>query len=127
MPKSQPITALKLTASLNVLLGVWLFWSPWEFAVASSLSAWNSWIVGAVITAFALIRAIHPAGSRGLSVVNLVLSAWIIASPWIYAYTSETTRVANSVCVGVLVLILAGFGSFDLDGGETRVQPISRR
>ena len=114
-PKLQSLTALKLTTSLNILLGAWLFWSPWEFGVASSLNAWNSWIVGASITALAIIRWIHPLGSRRLSLFNLALAVWIIASPWIYSYTSETSRFVNSVCVGVLILILAGFGSFDPD------------
>jgi len=45
--------------------------------------------------------------------LNLILAAWIIASPWIYSYTSETSRFVNSVCIGVLILILAGFRSFD--------------
>ena len=88
---------------------------PWEFGVASSLSAWNSWIVGATITSLAVIRLMHPLGSRRLSLLNLILAAWIIVSPWIYSYISETSRFVNSVCVGVLILILAGFGSFDPD------------
>ena len=113
--RSQPITALTLTTGLNVLLGVWLFWSPWEFGVASNPTAWNSWIVGAIIATAASIRAIHPKGSRGLSILNLALAAWIIGSPWIYGYVSQTNRFANSICVGVLVLILAGAGSFALD------------
>ena len=117
LPKLQSLTALKLTTSLNILLGAWFFWSPWEFGVASSLSAWNSWIVGGTITGLAVVRLMHPLGSRRLSLLNLLLAVWIIASPWIYSYTSETSRFVNSVCVGVLILILAGFGSFDPDRG----------
>jgi hypothetical protein len=115
LPKLQSVTALKLTTSLNILLGAWLFWSPWEFGVDSSPNAWNSWIVGATIAALAVVRLIHPLGSRYLSLFNLILAVWIIASPWIYSYTSETSRFVNSVCVGMLILILAGFGSFDPD------------
>jgi hypothetical protein len=115
IPKSQPITALTLTTGLNVLLGVWLFWSPWEFGAASTSNAWNSWIVGSIIATAALIRAIHPHGSRVLSVLNLALAVWIIGSPWIFGYVSQTSRFANSICVGVLVLILAGAGSFAFD------------
>ena len=115
IPKFQLVTALKLTTSLNALLGAWFFWSPWEFGVASTFSAWNSWIVGATITALAMIRWTSPQGSRRLSLLNLTLGGWIIASPWVYAYTFETSRFVNSVCVGVLILILAGFGSFGSD------------
>src|SRR5438128_2099478 len=110
--KSQPLAALTLTAGLNVLLGMWLFWSPWEFGAASTPNAWNSWTVGVIIALSALIRVIHPHGSRGLSILNFALAAWIIGSPWIYGYVSQTSRFANSICVGVLVLILAGAGSF---------------
>jgi len=113
LPKLESLTALKLTTSLNIFLGAWFFWSPWEFGVASSLSAWNSWIVGATIASSAIIRLSHPLGSRRLSMLNLILAIWIIASPWIYSYTAESSRLVNSVCVGVLILILAGFGSYD--------------
>ena len=117
--RSQPIGALNLTTGLNMLLGVWMFWSPWEFGAASNSSAWNNWIVGAIVALAALIRVMHPHGSRRLSILNLALAVWIIGSPWIYGYVSQKSRFANSVCVGVLVLILAGAGSSALD--ETRI------
>jgi len=110
--RSQPLAALTLTAGLNVLLGIWLFWSPWEFGAVSTPNAWNSWTVGAIIALAAFVRVIHPQGSRGLSILNLALAVWIIGSPWIYGYASHARRSANSVCVGILVLILAGAGSF---------------
>jgi len=113
VPKLPSLTALKLTTGLNILLGAWFLWSPWEYGAASSLSAWNSWIVGASVTGLAVIRFMNPPGSRYLSLLNLILAAWIIASPWIYSYTSESSRFVNSVCVGVLILLLAGFGCAD--------------
>jgi hypothetical protein len=36
---------------INVLLGIWVFISPWvlRFAVAQSVEAWSAWIIGALV------------------------------------------------------------------------------
>jgi hypothetical protein len=82
--------------------------------------------VGLLIAASALTRDTHPKGSRPLSLLNLMLALWIIASPWIYGYQSEVSRTANSVCVGVPFLLLAGAGSFAFDNGGTGAEQLRR-
>jgi len=37
------------TSGINVLVGIWLFVSPWVYGAARNPSAWNSWIVGVLI------------------------------------------------------------------------------
>jgi len=97
---------------LNLILGVWLFISPWVLLSslspsATALAHWNFWIVGAVI-----------AISSGLALqnlkpweewVNLVLGAWLIISPWVFGYAADVSLFWNSMLVGLAVAVFAVF------------------
>lgn len=74
----------KPTAGTNLLLGIWVFVSPWVYGAAGNPNAWNSWIVGGLIALCALFRLSTPSGARGL--------AWINVVPWVYAYTASSGR-----------------------------------
>lgn len=94
------------TASLFVLLlGIYFFISPWIYG--AGYSAWNSWIVGALVVLFAAIRMSGPVMMTWPSVMNCFLGAWIFCSPWIYGYTGNSARYANSLASGVVVFLLA--------------------
>jgi hypothetical protein len=43
----------------------------------------------------------------GLSWLNALLGIWAFFSPWIYGYTGNAGRFINSLCVGVIVFVLA--------------------
>jgi|SRR5689334_3388074 len=114
-------STVKATATINILAGIWLFLSPWVYqAYSPSPSAWNSWIVGALIVLFGVIRVSNPMSARGASIVNLLLGIWTFASPWIYGYTHTTGEFVNSLCVGVIVFVLATISS---SMGHTMVSP----
>jgi uncharacterized membrane protein len=100
----------RTTAGINLLLGIWVFVSPWIYGAAGRPNAWNSWIVGGFIALFAIIRLGSPTGARGLAWVNMILGAWMFVSPWVYGYTANSARFANSLCVGALIFILAIVG-----------------
>jgi hypothetical protein len=110
MNHEESKTAVKTTASINLLAGLWFFVSPWVYAFYALPTAWNSWIIGAMIVVFAAIRLYSPM-TRGASVVNLLLGGLTFLSPWIYGYTGDTRRFGNSLCVGVVVFVLSIFGS----------------
>jgi hypothetical protein len=98
---------IKVASGINILAGIWLFVSPWVYGAYTKPNAWNSWIVGAIIIILAAIRYSSPAGLAGFSWFNMLLGAYTFASPWIYAYTGNTGRFVNSLCVGVVVFFLA--------------------
>jgi hypothetical protein len=125
MNLEQNTPSIRATAMVNLLVGFWLFISPWVYGFYKAPVAWNSWIVGMLIAGFAAIRLSKPLTMRGLSVFNLFLGAWTFASPWIYGYTGSTNRFLNSLCVGAIVFILAAYGSF-AGMGHTTTPPAVR-
>jgi hypothetical protein len=102
-----PAGPVKIASGLNILVGIWLFVSPWVYGAYTNPNAWNSWIVGAAIVIFAAIRFNNTIGLPVFSWVNVLLGAWTFASPWIYGYTGNTGRFINSLCVGIVVFVLA--------------------
>ncbi|ATQ74261.1 hypothetical protein CR152_06900 [Massilia violaceinigra] len=89
-----------------LLLGLWLFVSPWVLAYpADTPQAMNAWIAGAVIAvlaAFDLYKTYVWA-----VVVNLLAGVWVAVSPWIPVVADRGPMMNNSLIVGIAVIILA--------------------
>ncbi|MDQ1832821.1 SPW repeat protein [Massilia scottii] len=89
-----------------LLLGLWLFVSPWVLAYpADTPQAMNAWIAGAaiaVLAAFDLYKTYVWA-----VVVNLLAGVWVAVSPWIPAVADRGPMMSNSLIVGIAVVILA--------------------
>lgn len=98
---------VKLASGINVIAGLWFFVSPWVYSAWHLRDAWNSWIAGALIAIFALIRIWDPMHTAFLSWLNVLLGIWAFISPWVFMYTANTGRFINSLCVGVVVFVLA--------------------
>lgn len=91
----------------NLLLGAWLFASPWVMNYASELpkAAWNAYLLGAAVALFAAIAVYMPkAWEEG---INIALGAWLVISPWVLGFAASQNIMLNAVIVGVLVLALA--------------------
>ncbi len=98
-------------ASLIALAaGSWFFVSPWIYSAHGDSSAWNSWVVGALIFLCGLIRMNRPAAT-GLSWLNSILGIWVAVSPWVYGYTGDSGRFVNSLIVGFIVFCAALAGA----------------
>lgn len=97
----------KAASTICMLAGIWFFISPWIYGAYQTQSAWNSWIVGAAVFLFGVVRMGRPAYSSLFSWFNMVLGIWAFCSPWIFGYVGNTGRFINSLCVGVIVFAFA--------------------
>ena len=92
---------------INLVLGAWLFASPWLMNYADALpnAAGNAWALGAAIVLLAAVAMHMPkAWEEG---VNILLGAWVAISPWVLGFTSNDEVTTNAVVVGGLVTLLA--------------------
>jgi hypothetical protein len=96
---------------VNLLVGAWVFIIPWS--VNHSLpnsymngAMWNFWIVGAVIVVSAgmALQNIKPWEEW----TNLTAGVWLILSPWMFGYNSQSGLLWNSLIVGFTVSVLSG-------------------
>lgn len=104
----------------NLLLGAWLFISPWalQFAAgtgtdaAITTAAWNAWISGAVIAAIAVAALFQL--QQWEEWTNVVVGLWVAVSPWVLGFTGLTAATSNAVIVGILAVCLAGWDLYDI-------------
>lgn len=90
---------------VNLVVGLWLFISPWLGLGELSSAAWNSWILGAAIAIFAIAALSLP--KKWEEWVNVVLGIWVIIAPFVLGFSTESGAMWNHLIVGVLVLIVA--------------------
>jgi hypothetical protein len=101
------VAQARAATGVNILLGIWLLYSPWIFGYYTWSALGNSVIVGALIAILAAIRLASLRDSTRLSVVNLTLALWTIASPWVYGYAANLDGVRDNVILGVVIAALA--------------------
>jgi hypothetical protein len=89
----------------NLVLGVWLFLTPWMFGFANSAAGWNAWILGIAIAIVAV--AALMAFAEWEEWLNLVLGLWVLVSPWALAFQANATAMYTHVIVGIIVAVLA--------------------
>jgi hypothetical protein len=83
----------------------WFFISPLTFfGVSAQSSAWNAWLVGGAMLVASIVRSIHPEHTTVFSMLNVVLSIWVLISPFVFGYVHDTPRFANTLAVGVVIL-----------------------
>jgi|SRR5579871_3244122 len=94
-------------STIALLAGIWFFVSPWVYGAYTNGNAWNSWTVGAIIAILAIARLSDTYSNVWMSWLNCLLGIWAFFSPWIYSYTGNEGRFINSLCVGVVVFVVA--------------------
>jgi len=119
---------IKTASGLNVLAGIWLFFSPWIFNYAVNYGAlWSSVIVGVIVVALAAMRAFNPENAPAMSWFNFLLGLWVIASPWIFGYALNTSAMWDKVITGAIVSCLAAISASAGTPATPTSHPISAR
>ena len=91
----------------NLLLGAWLFVSPWvmQYPAEMPSAMWNAHVLGAAIVIFAAFAVYMPrVWEEG---INTVLGVLMIISPWVLQFASYRNVTTNAIVVGLLVAAFA--------------------
>jgi hypothetical protein len=93
---------------LNLLIGIWLFISPWVigFVGTDAAASWNAWILGVAIVVFSAIAVSMPQAWE--EVINILLGIWMVISSWVIGVTARPAET-NAVIVGLLVILFAAW------------------
>ena|SRR5436190_12645801 len=94
----------KLCDVANLVLGVFLFFSPWIFAFDSGPQTQNAFVSGVIIAVLSL--AALAAFAVWEEWLNLIVGLWVIISPWVFGFEQSTAMTVN-VVTGILVAALA--------------------
>jgi hypothetical protein len=88
----------------NLVLGLFLFLSPWLFAYVRRTASTDIWVSGALVVLVSIAAII--AFSQWDEWINLALGIWLIVSPWVLGFT-HTKAMHVSIAVGIAVAYLA--------------------
>jgi hypothetical protein len=102
---SDAMIAMRVPSFVVFLASAWFFVTPLSYyGVSLDASAANCWCVGAILLLSSMLRLWYPIPTVGLSWFNMVLGFWVLISPWIFSYTSETGRFVNTLCLGTVIV-----------------------
>ncbi|USZ70229.1 SPW repeat protein [Natronosalvus halobius] len=111
----------KWLSGLVSLIGIWIAVSPFVYGTAET-ATWNNVLVGASIFLLAgynyyRIQTAHPSSTPAMSLVA-ILGLWVLLSPFVLAYGTDTGGASWSTIVsGALTALLAGYVAYA--GGRT--------
>jgi hypothetical protein len=95
----------KLCDVANLVLGAFLFFSPWIFGFAAGAPWTNAMISGLIIVALSIAAlAMFAIWEEWL---NLIVGLWVIVSPWILGFAGTIAALNVHLAVGFLVAVLA--------------------
>jgi hypothetical protein len=98
------MTARRWQDGANLVLGAWLFVSPWVLGYQESPAAVNAYVMGTGIVVVALIAAYMPKAWE--EIINTMIGVWLVMSPFVMAPVA--TKVAlHTVVVGILATAFA--------------------
>ena len=96
-----------VASGANLVTGVWIIASPWVLGYATHVSVdVNHLVVGIGVITFAANRCMRPLTTTPLSVINVMLGVWLIASQFVLDYSAiahVTTLMWNGIWTGVAV------------------------
>ena len=95
----------KLCDVANLILGAFLFFTPWIFRFEAGHLTQNAVICGIVIAVLAI--AALAAFAVWEEWLNLIVGLWVLISPWVLGFQGNRTAMTVHVVVGALVAILA--------------------
>lgn len=92
---------------INLLLGAWLFLTPWIFGfVADSAASWTAWIAGVVIAGLAVAALVSFADWEEWT--NIFVGLVTAVAPWIAGFAANSSALRVHLITGVVVAALAG-------------------
>ncbi|HVX79149.1 MAG TPA: SPW repeat protein [Bradyrhizobium sp.] len=94
----------KLCDVANLILGAFLFFSPWIFGFEAGKASQNANIAGVIIVILAI--AALAAFAVWEEWLNLIVGLWTLVAPWVLGFQG-TPAMTVHVIVGIAVAVLA--------------------
>lgn len=106
-----------------MMIAVWILISPWVLVQLSAAPAVSHPISGAALSNFVIVGVIMLVVSVAPPTASTVwegrayaaMGVWLVASPWVLGFSSDSLLSWNAVVVGILAVAVSG-----LIGGPSR-------
>lgn len=100
----------KILSWLVALVGLWTIVSPYILDYSAlTVATWHAYIVGIVLIILGVVTAVweNVKYDRTLDWITAVLGLWLVVSPFVLTFSTETSAMWNNIITGVVVIVLA--------------------
>lgn len=100
----------KILSWLVALVGLWTIVSPYILGYSAlSTPTWHAYILGIVLIILGIVTAVweNVKYDRTLDWITAVVGLWLVVSPFVLAFSTETAAMWNNIIAGVVVIVLA--------------------
>jgi len=109
---TQVKPSVAVPSGIDVIAGIWLLVSPYVLALSTVAVAatMSNVICGAVV---AILAAVSTSGAYERdwpSWLSGFLGLWVVASPWIFGFSTMATATWSNVVTGIIIAVF-GFWS----------------
>ena len=88
----------------SLMIGLFLFFSPWLFVFTSENARIDIWLTSALIAVTSIVAIVMF--SNWEEWLNLLLGLWLVVSPWALGFT-HTKAMHISISTGIVVTFMA--------------------
>jgi SPW repeat-containing protein len=106
--------ALQWEDWVGIGLGIWLIASPWTLGYSDQSAATiNALVMGSILVLEEMLEVVvHEMAEEW---IDLVAGVWLMVSPFVLGFASQTVASVNTVAVGLLTLLFAAWALSPLD------------
>ncbi len=98
----------------GVVLGVWLLLSPWVLGYSEHFAATaNAVVLGIILASEELMHLGRHEDAEEW--VDVVAGLWLVASPFVLGFGALAAPLVNTIAVGLLTILFAGWALSPLD------------
>ena len=93
---------------LTLLIGIWLFITPFIFGFSHTTFAWSPFIMGALVFLFSIWEIIN--GKIVAETFNLIIGIWIFVSPWVLGFSHSANAAWIMFVFGAMLILVDIWG-----------------
>jgi SPW repeat len=98
---------MKRASWINLILGVWLIFSPFALgSMGMHVAVGNNVVLGILLIASSWWILAAATEAVGVSWFQMLCGIWLIISPFILQYQGLTHAMANDVVVGIIAFVV---------------------
>lgn len=93
---------------LTLIIGIWLFITPWIFGFSNTDYSWSPFVMGALLFIFSLWAIANR--KVAAEAINLIIGIWVFISPWVLGFSHTMNAAWIMFVFGAILIVVDIWG-----------------